>query len=76
MGLSCTVGLVKTNTTLHIKSLVGPEDIVKRLYDLGLFPGLDVQMVQKISFNSVTVIQFGETFLALNQEEMSCLHGS
>lgn len=67
---------MELNTVIHIKSIVGPEDIVKRLYDLGLFPGLEVHMIQQISFNSVTVIQFGETFLALNKEEISCLLGS
>ena len=62
--------------TIIIKTITGPEDIVKRLYDLGLFPDLKIEIVQKISFGSVTVIQFNETILALNQEEISCLHGS
>lgn len=50
-------------------------DIVKRLYDMGLHPGVEVSIVSKISFNSVTVIQFGSTRLALNEEEFACLHG-
>ena len=62
--------------TMIIKTITGPEDIVKRLYDLGLFPELKIEIVQIISFGSVTVIQFNETILALNQEEISCLHGS
>jgi len=67
---------VKTNIHFKISQIVGPEDIVKRLYDLGLYPGLEVYIIQQISFNSVSVIQFGETFLALNKEEISCLLGS
>lgn len=67
---------MKTNMSFTIKDIVGPEDIVKRMYDLGLFPGIQVQLIQQISFNSVSVIQFGETILALNKEEMSCLLGS
>ena len=59
-----------------IKNINGPEDIVKRLYDLGLFPDLKIEIIQKIFFGSVTVIQFNETILALNEEEISCLHGS
>ncbi len=51
------------------------EDLVKRLYELGLRPGLSYQVVTKISFNSVTVIQYGLTRLALNEQEMACLHG-
>ena len=50
-------------------------DLVKRLYDLGLHPGLTVEVVARISFNSVTVIQYGNTRLALNEEEFACLHG-
>ena len=61
---------------MTIKTITGPDDIVKRLFDLGLYPDLKIEIVQKISFNSVTVVQFNETILALNQEEMSCLHGS
>lgn len=50
-------------------------DLVKRLYELGLRPGLSYQVVTKVSFNSVTVIQYGLTRLALNEQEMACLHG-
>lgn len=51
------------------------EELVNRLYELGLRPGLEVKIVGKVSFGSVTIIQFGQTRLALNKEEMSCLHG-
>ena len=67
---------MKLLKNMTIKSITGPEDIVQRLFELGLFPDLEIEIIQKISFNSVTVIQFDETILALNHEEMSCLHGS
>lgn len=51
------------------------EDFIKRLYELGLRPGIQYQVVTQVSFNSVTVIQYGATRLALNKQEMSCLHG-
>lgn len=51
------------------------KDLVQRLYDLGLHPGLEVEVIAKISFNSVTVIQYGATRIALNHEEFLCLHG-
>lgn len=63
-------------TLMTIKKISGPDDIVKRLSDLGFYPDLQIEIIQKISFSSVTVVQFNETILALNQEEMSCLHGS
>lgn len=49
--------------------------LVQRLYDLGLHPGLEIEVISKISFNSVTIIQFGETRIALNSGEFACLHG-
>ena len=56
---------------MTIRSISGPDEVVKRLFDLGLFPDLEIEIIQKISFNSVTVVQFNETILALNQEEIS-----
>lgn len=67
--------------TWTIKKIESPdnsqtnEEVVRRLYELGLRPGIQIQIVGQISFNSVTVIQYGETRLALNELEMSCLHG-
>lgn len=51
------------------------DDLIQRLYDLGLHPGLEIEVVGNVSFNSVTIVQFGSTRIALNQEEFSCLHG-
>ncbi len=67
---------MKPSKFLTINAITGPDDIVKRLFDLGLYPELQIEILQKISFRSVTVVQFNETILALNQEEMACLHGS
>lgn len=51
------------------------KDLIKRLYDLGLHPGLEIEIVAKVSFGSVTIVQYGPTRLALNEEEFLCLHG-
>ena len=67
---------MKAHSLFIINTISGPDEVVKRLYNLGLFPSLKIQILQKISFQSVTVIQFGQTILALNEEEISCLHGS
>ncbi len=50
-------------------------ELIQRLYEFGLHPGLEITVVAQVSFNSVTVIQFGMTRLALNAEEFACLHG-
>lgn len=50
-------------------------ELVQRLFDLGLHPGLEIQIVNRVSFNSVVIIQYGSTRLALNSEEFACLRG-
>ena len=64
--------LQKIETPIEVHS---ESNLIQRLYDLGLHPGLEIEVVSKISFNSVTIIQFGETRIALNREEFACLHG-
>lgn len=51
------------------------DDLIQRLYDLGFHPGLEIEVIGKISFSSVTVVQVGSTRIALNEEEFSCLRG-
>jgi Fe2+ transport system protein FeoA len=71
----------KKETKFHINSISVPEgnqpnaELIQRLYDFGLHPGIEVEVIGKVSFGSVTIIQFGNTRLALNAEEFSCLHG-
>lgn len=68
----------KLNTPKHILKKIsatdlGFEDIIERLYDLGLYEGVEVEIKRKVSFGQITIIQFDQTLLALNQAEMSCL---
>lgn len=63
-----------------IQKIEAPDDfadkeLAKRLYDLGFHPGLEVEIIARVSFNSVTVVQYGATRIALNEEEFACLHG-
>lgn len=51
------------------------QDLVQRIYEMGLRPGVSIQVISKISFGTVTIIQFGQTRLALNEQEFLCLHG-
>lgn len=60
---------------IEAPNTVAGKNLVQRLYDLGLHPGLEVEVIAKVSFQSVTIIQYGLTRLALNAEEFSCLHG-
>ncbi len=76
----CFIRLMKTVFLEKIEARdqatsVEAQELVKRLYELGLRPGIEFQVVGKVSFNSVTIIQYGQTRLALNEQEMACLHG-
>lgn len=69
---------MKTLTIDKIEPLDKTEssmEIVQRLYELGLRPGVVIKIIRKISFGTVTVIEYGQTRLALNNQEMSCLRG-
>ena len=48
-------------------------DLVQKLIGLGLYPGIQFSVVQNIGFSSVTIIQFDQTLVALNQSEFACL---
>ena len=50
-------------------------ELIQRLYDFGFCPGLEVQVIGRVSFNSVIIVQYDTTRIALNEEEFSCLHG-
>lgn len=48
-------------------------NLVQKLIGLGLYPGIQFSVVQNIGFSSVTIIQFDQTLVALNQSEFACL---
>ncbi len=58
---------------IHTGQKTDLTDIVERLYDLGLRAGLEIQILRKVSFGKITIMQFDQTLLALNETEMSCL---
>lgn len=64
-------------TIKKIESLKNPpnQELVQRLYDLGLHPGLEVELVSTVSFGTIKIIDYNGTRLALNQEEYACLLG-
>lgn len=47
--------------------------VIERLFDLGLYEGIEIRILRTVSFGRVTILQFDQTILALNQTEMSCL---
>jgi len=47
--------------------------LIARLMDFGLYPGIEFEVIKSIPFSKVTVIQFCQTLLALNEQEFQCL---
>ena len=47
--------------------------LIERLIDFGLYPGVEFEIIKKLSFSDVTVIRFHQTLLALNAQEFKCL---
>ena len=47
--------------------------LIERLIDFGLYPGVEFEIVKKLSFSNVTVIRFHQTLLGLNEQEFKCL---
>lgn len=66
-------GIELTITEIKSDNMIDYNNIIERLYDLGLHVGLKVKVLRTTSFGKVTVLQFDHTILALNIEEMSCL---
>jgi Fe2+ transport system protein FeoA len=51
----------------------GSDSMIERLYDLGLYEGIEIKIIRRVSFGHITIIQFNHTLLALNETEMLCL---
>ncbi len=49
------------------------QELVKRLADLGLRPGVDLQVLFRIPFGGPLVVRLGAMSLALRLEEAECL---
>ena len=49
------------------------QDLIQRLIDFGLYPGVEFEIVKTLSLSNVTVIRFHQTLLALNEQEFKCL---
>jgi Fe2+ transport system protein FeoA len=65
---------MKLNTNYIITAVNSPDaSIRQRLQDLGLYPGVTIKVLNILSFKSVFILQFGESIIALNKSEMSCL---
>lgn len=70
----------KTSAAFTLKGFIPVEStsqanqvLIDRLIDFGLYPGVEFEIVKKLSLSNVTVIRFHQTLLALNEQEFKCL---
>jgi Fe2+ transport system protein FeoA len=49
------------------------QNLKNRMLELGFFPGLEIKLINRVSFGAVYIVQFNQNLIALNQNEFSCL---
>lgn len=56
-----------------VTHLEGPAELVSRLRELGVHPGVAVQLLKQLPFQGPWIIRLGEVDLALRTEEAECI---
>lgn len=75
MLLSFVMTLAETpiNTFIEITQLSGSREQVARLYELGLYKGLEVSIQRKVAFGGPFIVQLGPGCVALREDEAQCI---
>lgn len=68
-----TIDTLVVGATAELYQLDGDTDIVNRLMDMGLRPGLQIEYITRMLGSGPIVIRLDTTFLALREEEAQCL---
>ena len=63
---------VQTGQIVRVKNIQGKNSQHERLRDLGIRPGIQVRVLQRLSFGGL-VIEAGQGFFALRTEEAGLL---
>jgi ferrous iron transport protein A len=56
-----------------IHALKGPDELVARLHELGLHPGLEVIFKGRAPFSGPLLLQLETTLFALREDEAACV---
>ena len=59
-------------TWARIEGFTGDPVVIERLKEMGLHQGLEVHSVEQAPFGGPMLFRFGNTVLALRQEEAAC----
>jgi ferrous iron transport protein A len=63
----------KQSFRAEVVGYVGDTQLVERLKELGVHPGLNLTYLGRAPFSGPLLFRFGATVLALRQEEVACL---
>lgn len=56
-----------------VDALNGEQRICERLYEMGVYPGVMLQVLQKLPFGGPYIVTSGGSTMALRETEASCL---
>ncbi len=62
-----------TNSKAIISDFQGESLLIERLKEMGLYQGLEIELVGHAPFGGPMLFQFGNTVLALRNEEALCV---
>lgn len=63
---------VASSQKAQVKGFSGDALVIERLKEMGLYQGLEVQVVGQAPFGGPLLFRFGNTVLALRVEEAQC----
>lgn len=68
-----TVINMKKGQRAKLIGLQGSSELIKRLLDMGFHLNIEIEFIGRMPFSGPRVIRWGETLLALREEEAKCL---
>ncbi|MDM7273812.1 MAG: ferrous iron transport protein A [Sulfurihydrogenibium azorense] len=64
---------IKPGQKCKVLSITGCEDIKQKLYDLGIIPGVKVEVIQDAPFGGPIKLKIHDYCLALRKKEAFCI---
>ncbi|WP_028951096.1 FeoA family protein [Sulfurihydrogenibium subterraneum] len=64
---------IKPGQSGRVIDITGCEDIKQKLYDLGIIPGVKVEVIQDAPFGGPIKLKVHDYCLALRKKEASCI---
>lgn len=64
---------LQLNLLGSVIGMKGDSDIISRLFDLGIYKGVSIEVLGKAPFGGPYLVKAGMTLLALRESEAQCL---